>query len=209
MESLSSSGLPNWFLKSLVDRHPLLWQLCPTRRISAQQTPHRNCACTKTKGQESSRPLPAWGHGAKHFHCPSPSGRTHTHMSTHWCEGTKGDNPWPWLASARTPHFIVQLFSFSQIIANTHPGFLTHPERLRHLHPWRYPKPDCRWPWASCCRWPCWTRGSLEIPANLTYPTEVLPMQLPPLTTCHYSRGVISAVPPWGTDFFHPAPKAG
>lgn len=26
-------------------------------------------------------------------------------------------------------------------------------ERLQSLHPWRFWKPDCRWPWAPCCHW--------------------------------------------------------
>lgn len=54
------------------------------------------------------------------------------------------------------------------------PGFLTHLERLLHLQPW--------WPWASGCQRPCWTRGSLEISATLTHPTDVLPTQLMGLT---------------------------
>lgn len=205
MESLSS-GLPSRFLKSLWTDILCCDSNTTTHCISAQQTLHCNCACTKTKGAGELWSTLARGCGAEYFHGPSPSACTHTHISAlvWWQQRWQ---PMTLSCLCRTPGFIVQLF-FSQIISNTHPGFLTHPERLWYLHPWKDPKPDCRGPWASCCRWSCSTTRSQEIPAKLAYPTEVLPMQLPALTTCHYSRGAIWAAPPWGTDFFHPALKA-
>lgn len=180
-------------------------EVCPTTRcISAEQTPHHKCTCTKTKGQASSRPL------LLEDTVPSTSTvplhqDAHIHTSTHWCEGSKGDNPWPWLASAghQISSFDSSLsYKLSQILIQ---AFL-HAQRgcgistlgdIQNLTGGGPGRPAVGDPVSS-----------LEIPANLTYPTEVLPTQLPALTTCHYSRGAIWAVPPWGTDFFHPSPKA-
>lgn len=119
------------------------------------------------------------------------------HTSVHWSEGSKGDNPRHCLASAghqislfsssshKLSRILIQAFLLTLrgcgvfILGETQNLTVGDPVQLQGL------------------------KRSMP---KLTYPTEVLPMQLPALTTCHYSRGAIWA-PPWGTDFFHPALK--
>lgn len=196
------------FLKPCGQASSAVTELCPTTRcISAQQTPRPHCARTKTRRQASSRPL------LLEDTVPSTSRvplHRDAHIHTRQRTGVRAAK-----ATTHDPDLPLQDTRFHRstllLLTNHHKyssRLSSMPKEAVASPPWRYPKPDCRQSWASCCRRPCWTRGSLEIPTNLTYPTEVLPTQLPALTTCHYSRGTIQAAPPQGTDFFHPAPKA-
>lgn len=206
MESLSLR-LVSWFLTSLWTDIFCCNSNTTTHCISAQQTLHCNCACTKTKGAGDFWSTLAWGHGAEHFHGPSPPGCKHLCISA-LVSGQQRWQPMTLSYVCRTPDFIIQLLT----------NYFKYSSKLSYS-PWEAvifsslerskTSGGCPGgPGQAAVGDPVQLEGLKRSLPNSPTLQKSSPCRQPALTMCRYSRGAIRAVPPLGTDFFHPALKA-